>query len=263
MRVDEEGATRRVHDDLLGYLASREIPFQEIKPRNAQDLLEALAQIASLSQAGARPIIHLDTHGDKLHGLMVVASNEFVPWKTLIESLSVVNSATQNNLCVVSAACSSFNAILPIKIDRPCPFLLLIAPEREVSIGFVEDKTAPFYKSLFDGLDVINAYERHLKPNFRVFQSEYMLAVSLVRYIRDSCIGRGGDKRREDLLTQAMSSGIPNNRHNKRMVRKSAKSMTRPTQRLLDDYVHTFLMGRKVGFNIDDLESLARGAVRR
>ena len=47
---------------------------------------------------------------------------------------------------------------------------------------------------------------------------------------------------------------------NKRVLRKSVKHMTRPTQALVDGLVDTFLIGKKVGFDIDDLMNFAVAA---
>jgi hypothetical protein len=257
----ERGTTQRVHDDLLPYLNSIGLPFQAFNPQSAAELLATLDAIAGAASSGTKPIVHFDTHGNAKHGIYVAASGEFVSWVQLIERLRAINIATQNNLCVVSAACFSLHAIQPLKITQPCPFLMLIAPEREVTFGFIEDKTFGFYRDLFAGSNITTAFERHLAPALKIFHSERMLAISLTRYIRSSCIGKDGDRRREDLLTKALSGGIPNNRHNKRMIRKAAKVMTKPTQRLIDEYASTFLIGRKVEYTINDLEALARGAL--
>ncbi len=91
----------------------------------------------------------------------------------------------------------------------------------------------------------------------RLFHCEKSLAIVLSRYIGDSCIGKGGDLRRERLLTEVLTNGVPNNRANKRMLRKSLKHVTRPTQALLDRLVDTFLLGKQVGFNVDDLVKFA------
>jgi hypothetical protein len=256
----EKGTTRRIHEDLLPYLASIKLPFQKFEPKSARDLLDYLDSIAAAASVGMRPIVHFDTHGTAKDGLFISASAEFVAWGDLIAKLRTINVITQNNLCVVSAACCSLNAIRPLKITEPCPFLLLVAPEREVSFGFVEDNIVSFYQKLFDGLDIMNAFNETLVPTFRLFHSERMLAVVIAKYIRDSCIGKGGELRREVLLTRALSGGHPNNRHNKRKIRKAAKTMVKPSQRLIDEYVEIFLIGKKVGFTITDLESLARSA---
>jgi len=261
LRPNERGTTQRVHDDLLPYLNSIGLPLQEFNPQSASELLAMLDAIARAATSGTRPIIHFDTHGNATHGIWIAASGEFVSWIHLIDKMRAINIATQNNLCVVSAACFSLNAIRPLKITQPCPFLMLIAPEQEVSFGFIEDSTFGFYQDLFAGSDITTAFENNLVPALKIFHSERMLAISLTRYIRDSCIGKGGDRRRKDLLTKALSGGIPNNRHNKRMIRKAAKAMTKPTQRLIDGYAATFLIGRKVEYTISDLEALARGAL--
>jgi hypothetical protein len=135
---------------------------------------------------------------------------------------------------------------------------MLIAPEKEVCFGFIEDNTVGFYRDLFDGKGVVAAFENNLSPLLTLFHSERMLATVLIRYIRDSCIGKGGDKRREDLLTMAMARGIPNNRQTKRALRKSTKIMTKPTQRLVDEYASIFLIGKKAPFTVEELEAVAR-----
>lgn len=263
LRPDERGTTRRVHDDLLPYLNSIGLPFREFSPQSAAEVLAMLDAIASAATGGTRPLIHFDAHGNATRGIYIAASGEFVSWIHLIDRLRKINIATRNNLCVISAACFSLNAIRPLRITQPCPFLILIAPEHEVSFGFVEDKISGFYRDLFAGSDLTMAFERNLSPALKVFHSERMLAISLTRYIRDGCIGKGGDRRREDLLTGALSGGIPNNRHNKRMIRKAAKAMTKPSQGLLDKYASTFLMGRKLAYTIADLEALAHGALAK
>jgi hypothetical protein len=261
VRPDERGTTQRVHDDLLPYLNSVGLPLQELSPQSASELLAMLDAIAREATRGTKPIIHFDTHGNATHGIYIAASGEFISWVQLIDTLRAINVATQNNLCVISAACFSLNAIRPLKITQACPFLMLIAPEQEVSFGFIEDNTFRFYQDLFAGSDITAAFEKNLSPALKVFHSERMLAISLTRYIRDNCIGKGGGRRREDLLTKVLSGGIPNNRYNKKMIRKVAKAMTKPSQRLIDEYAMTFLIGRKVEYTIDDLEALARGAL--
>src|ERR1035437_3379246 len=115
LRPNERGTTQRVHDDLLPYLNSIGLPLQEFNPQSASELLAMLDALARAATSGTRPIIHFDTHGNATHGIWGAASGEFVSWIHLIDKMRAINIATQNNLCVVSAACFSLNAIRPLK----------------------------------------------------------------------------------------------------------------------------------------------------
>jgi hypothetical protein len=137
---------------------------------------------------------------------------------------------------------------------------MLIAPEHEITFGFIEDNMFRFYQAVFTDLSIVKTYEQHLSAQMRLFHCEKSLAIVLSRYIGDSCMGKGGDLRRKRLLTEVLTSVVPNNRANKRMLSKSLKHMMRPTQALLDRLVDTFLLGKQVGFNIDDLMKFAVSA---
>ena len=260
LKPGEEGTTRRVIEDLTPFFDSIGLPHQYWTPGSAADLDAFLGAIAQAATAGMCPIVHFDMHGSERLGLYVAASGEFVSWDRLIRKLRAINVATQNNLCVVSACCFGFHAVRALQIMEPSPFYMLIAPEHEISFGFVEDNMFRFYEHVFTDLNIIETYEQRLSAQMRIFHCEKALAIVLSRYIGESCIGKGGDLRRERLLTEVLKSGVPNNRANKRMLRKSLKYMTRPTQALLDRLVNTFMLGKQVGFNIDDLAKFAVSA---
>jgi hypothetical protein len=141
-----------------------------------------------------------------------------------------------------------------------CPFYMLIAPQNEITAGFLEDNLFNFYSNAFTALNIVEPYERCLAKSMALFHCEKMLAIVLSRYIGDSCIGRGGAARRECLLTEVLLKGVPSNRANKSLLRKSLKRMTRSTQALVDRLVDSFLLGKKVGFNVDDLLTFAVSA---
>ena len=136
----------------------------------------------------------------------------------------------------------------------------MLAPQKTVSFGFVEQATVAFYQDVFEGLNILGAYEKHLKPGLSVFHSEKMLAIVLARYFKFKCMGQGCRERREGLLTQAIASGVPNNRRSRRMVRSTAKAMTRPTPEIVNRYAHTFLIGKRIPFGFVELMKLIKGA---
>jgi hypothetical protein len=263
LRPDEKGTTDRVHDDLQPYFVSIGLPFHSFEPKSASELLGALDAIAKRAKAGLRPIVHFDTHGSKKDGLLIAASQEYISWRRLIEALRSINIATSNNLCVVSAACFGMHAITEISIGSPAPFFALIAPESAVTFGFVEQRTAPFYERVFKGLDIVSAHEQYLAPSFKLFLCEKMLLVGLAKYVRNHCIGQGRKKRIEDLLTKAVADGLPNTRQNRRIARRTAKKVIKPDQALIEQYVQSFLIGKKVDVTIEEIVGLAQGPSHR
>jgi hypothetical protein len=178
-----------------------------------------------------------------------------------VNSLRPINIATKNNLCVVSAACCSWGAIKKITVTKPSPFFILVAPEEPVTFGFIEDNTSRFYEKVFRELDIVSAYQEYFAPELNIFHCEKVLAVALTRYVLNNCTGKGGKDRRENLMTQYFSeTGLPNTRHNRRMIRKTTKATTRPSQKLIDRYVNTFLIGKRIDFGIDKLMTLVAKA---
>jgi hypothetical protein len=138
----------------------------------------------------------------------------------------------------------------------------LIAPKNEVSSGFLEDNIVAFYKSLFEGREVVEAHKRHLAPNLELFHCERMLAYMLARYVRDYCTGKGGNKRREQLLTKAVEANYVHNRSDLRRIRRGAKAWTRPSQAMIERFANgfgsKFLMGKPIGFDIDDVMTFTK-----
>jgi hypothetical protein len=258
----DQGVTRRIQEDLMPYLDRIGISHSTHEPQTADQLREMLNQIAQKAAAGLRPVLHFDTHGNMTHGIKLDGSREFVSWLDLVKSLRAISIATRNNLCVISGACFSMKASRQVTLSTPCPFFILIAPENEVSSGFLGDNTVAFYKSLFEGGDILKAHAQHLAPNLALHYCERMLAYILAYYVRDYCVGKGGNKRREQLLTKAVAANYVHNRSDRRRVRRRAKEWTRPSQAMVErfasSYAFKFLMGKPVGFDIDDVMRIVR-----
>lgn len=257
LRPGEEGTTRRVTEDLFPYLNSIGLQHQYWSPATSDALDQALDAIAEAGTEGMCPIVHFDMHGSERSGLLIAASGEHFSWDRLYNKLRRINITTANNLCVISTCCFGFHMIKSLRITEACPFYMLIAPEREITLGFIEDSVFKFYRDVFLQGGIIEYYERYLSNSMKIFHSEKVLAIVLSRYIGESCIGKGGAERRERLLTDVLASGVPGNRSNKRLIRKSLKGLLQPSQALVDRFVETFLLGKQVGFNIDDLTSFA------
>ena len=68
--------------------------------------------------------------------------------------------------------------------------------------------------------------------------------------------------RRERLLTEAISERrLPNNRNMRRSIRKQVKILIRPSQALVDRYVRSFLIGKKVVFALADIMKQVREGI--
>ena len=152
---------------------------------------------------------------------------------------------------------------MEISIRNPAPFFALIAPENIVTFGFVERRTVPFYEKIFKGLDVVSAHKQYLAPSFSLFLCEKMFLVSFTKYVRNYCMGKGREKRIEDLVTQAVAGGLPNTPQNRRMARRMAKQSIKPDQALLDRYAQTFLIGKKLDVSIEQIINLAQGRAQQ
>jgi hypothetical protein len=125
--------------------------------------MAALDTIAEEAKAGAKPIIHIDTHGSDKGGIFIEETKEYVPWTLLYRKLQAINVHTSDNLCVVSAACFSYIVLREIDVVSATPFYLLVAPPREVTFGFVEDNIVKFYRQTFDTLQIVDAFKHYLR----------------------------------------------------------------------------------------------------
>jgi hypothetical protein len=215
------------------------------------DILEELAWHAS--EHGMRPLLHFDMHGNKEEGLHIFQSSEYFSWNELYTNLQGLNKATGNNLVIIGAACFGLRSIMPIKLDKPAPFFVLLAPEEEVCVGFSEDNVQPFYRDLFASGSLDAAYSRHLSDEFKYFHCEKMLFIVVAKYIRAGCKGKSAQERREQLLTDVFSQGMEKTEANLSSVRKKIKEGLKPDQSLLDRYAKIFLAGRTCSFNMQQL----------
>jgi hypothetical protein len=257
---DERQSTEQVLTFLEPFLQAKQIPFVKVEPKTAAELYEFLTLIEHRAKAGLRPIIHFDTHGGQTDGLYIAASREFVPWRELVQRLRPVNVATQNNVCIVSAACFSLHTIMELDITAATPFFVMFAPQHTVTFGFIEERMFGFYEDVFTSQDMMLAHERHLAPNLEGYHCQRLLLKSLIGYIRDSCTGRGRRKRVRSLVRKSLGPGKkhPDTPELRRVARRVARAVIRPNQALIDRYARPFLMGQKLSIGISEILPFAR-----
>lgn len=248
------GPTRRMTEDVSAHANRLDFQFSRVDVKSRSELIDVLGQInISAKEHGLRPILVFDAHGDRDAGLTLSEPGEEVTWAELSAHLQQINISTNNNLCVIGAACFSLHAIAPSKLDQAAPFFVLLAPEHEVSVGYLEQNVPPFFDRLFTHGSLDDAYSRYLSDAFRYFHCEKMLFIVVAKYIRDACKGKSLAERRERLITEVFMQGMPNTQATRKAIRAKLKAGLKPNQALLDRYVRTFLVGRSCSFTMEQL----------
>jgi hypothetical protein len=249
LSASEQGPTRRVLEDLEPFFDRLGLPFQLRDVKTAPELYTALD---SLANPKVKPILQLDMHGRK-EGLLLSGSSEIAAWEEVVPRLRAINIASEGNLCVVAGVCFALYAIKEASISQPSPVNILVAPDREVQTGKLEDGLTGFYKSLLSDGEISAAFTEHLGDPFKLFNAEGFFVIALRKYIRSFCKGKGGAVRRERLLTEILFAGRPRSPQNLREIRRQVRDKIKPDQELVDRYAHTFLLGRACPFSIDEL----------
>lgn len=256
---DEAGPTRRMIESINNFFDGR-TPIEHLHANSSSELKIKIGRLAiKAMQNGMRPMIVIDMHGNKDKGVRIAKTSEFVPWRVLSNCLRGLNIATKNNLVVISHACFGLHAISPISINEAAPFYVLLAPEKEVKVGFLEDNCVNFFKELVNTGIIDVAYNKWLKEKFEYFHCEEMLFISMAKYIDDGCKGKTAKERRERLLSEAVDQGLVKNLAD---ARRTIKKGLNPTQKLLDKYSNAFLLDRNCSFKIDEILAALEDANR-
>lgn len=258
----EAGPTQRITEDLDSLMNTLKLGFQVIDITSKERFEEILIDLTHHANASQmRPMLHIDMHGCAENGLLVSETNEYISWGFAAALLRELNVATQNNLCIVCAACFGLRAIMPIKLNQATPFFILLAPEEEVKVGFLLDNIVPFYNCLFQTGSIATAYSRNLSDKFKYFHCEKMLFIIVAKYIKEQCRGKGVQKRRERLLTEIFNDQSDEFKSQKiTEARAKLKDDLKPDQSLLDRYAKTFLISRSCSLTFDALLNFVESA---
>lgn len=200
------------------------------------EVLEALHRRAVVDRW--RPILHLEIHGLSGAGLKLEPSGEFITWMGLVDACRPINEATGNNLIVVLAACSSYEAILSVQWRELTPFSYLIAPATEVATADIMDSFPRFYRTLFESLSIDEA-RKHLPAQYCNYNAEEMFVRSYANYIVQSCTSQARQERAEEILTGVLDH-VPY--ADKKKTRKEAKRKLVPTAADFERFHRRFLL---------------------
>lgn len=256
LRDNEQGVARRVLEDLQPLCVSRQLPFACYSPTNGTDFLKSLDDIASHAQTGLLPLIHLDTHASAEDGIKISRSGEHVGWPEIAAKLRVINRITGNNLCVVSGACNSFSLVGQVDINQTTPAFILLAPEKEIAAGEIEDSTVGFYRDMLDNEDILTSRDKWFGRRLRTYHCEKFLAIILAKYLNNAAVGRQLERRKEHLVTLALEGREDHATPEVlRALRAAAKAQLKPSEDLIERFRATFLVGKQPGFTIAELKA--------
>lgn len=217
------------------------IELHEVKSK--AHVLNILRDIETRVGGDFRPIIHFETHGNPELGLYINDSDEFISWSEIIIHLREINIKTNNNLVVVLSSCHGLNAIKPIEIFEPSPFLILIAPEKEVKAGFIDDQIRAFYTTLFSSNSFLSAMKT-INEKFVLFYSEKYFTISVVNYFKLSCSGKGAKQRKERLISEALKNIQGPSKKQLKLVRKRVKEFIKPNRHAFKRISEKFIIDK-------------------
>jgi hypothetical protein len=253
----QKGTTRRIVEDLEVYAARNDIYLELDEPDSVAQFRSVFANIRGKMPPGVGAILHLDMHGSIEKGLNIVASNEFISWAELSRLSAELNLHMRNNLLLLLPVCHGVQLIRHIDMSKNAPFNVFIASKEELDAGFIADTFMPFYKQLTTDGNIISAFNEFLSDKMLLVHSEKIFLVGMARYFRHKCLGKGGQERRETLLTEVLKR-TPKNRQSRRSHRARIKDFTKPRPELFERYVTTFLCGRRPSYSFTDVLDFAR-----
>ncbi|RYH05914.1 hypothetical protein [Tropicimonas sp. IMCC6043] len=260
----EIGPSRRILEDLEGLASAGGFPVFAYAVRNRAEMSDLFGQLTVEAEQGLRPVLHVDAHGTVAEGLLLAPSGERVGWSELIEDLRGLNVATANNLTCIFALCFGLHLYKQVSLKRPVPAYLFCAPPEEISVGFLEAQTLAFYREMNRSSNVTAAFELTLGGVMQSFHCQGLFLQSLLRYIRTYCIGRMRQDRLERMVTAVFQrDGIANPSSTQlKQARREIREALKPSQKTIDLFAPSFLIGRAPAFTYADLDRVLKRSDR-
>jgi hypothetical protein len=257
---DERGPSQRMIEDIETLALSNEnFRFEIMEIGSAADMLDTLSLIAERCRSGLRPILHFDCHGSEALGVNLAPSGENLGWATLADALREINVAAKNNICCIFGVCFGMHLSMDLALSKPTPYFLTIAPEREIAVGILEEKFPRFYNALYETGNITASYQTTLAPDLSAFQCQEVFGKAFATYIVNHTSGSAMKLRRESLLTRLLALlGLETpSPHQLDQARKHIRTGLKLTQEQVDHFANIFLIGRKPGFGLVEIQRLA------
>lgn len=246
---EETGPTRRILEDLS---TAAGFPVIQYSVHDTAELEAVFDEITARARSeGLRPILHVDAHGTAEEGLLLAPSGDRISWSNIIDHMRQLNVATENNLVCVFALCYGLHLYREVSLSQPVPAYFFIAPERKVTVGFLEQQTLEFYRAVNENANVTTSFEATLKDQMQFFHCQGVFFQTLVRYIKQHCKGRAKGERLERMVSAVLErDGISEPTADQlRQIRQDIKAALKPDQSVVDYFASRFLIGRPAAFD--------------
>jgi hypothetical protein len=213
---NDETRTGKVLADFLGSLDERVSCGVGITYMTCEHRGEFIEQIGLLSRAAVDeefcPVIHIECHGDKVHGLQFANGSE-MSWRELAAVLADLNRATGFNLLVVVSACYGGHLLSELVCGHPAPCLALIGPTDEVSPADIMAGFMRFYRELFASLSASQAVAALRSVSLDsgewfVEHAEAWYETLVIAYVKEHCNRSAVRERALKLRRQALRDGL-------------------------------------------------------
>lgn len=225
--------------------------------RSEAEFWLCLGNIESECKFGWKALVHIEAHADK-RGLEVPNPGSpdasIVPWNFLVHHLRAINVASDFNLGVFVAACEGIEAIRPMTIKKPAPYMFLVGPIAPIPAGELETAERDFYDQILSGTDLNTAFAR-LPRTFNSFLAQRFFAITYARVLKKQSFGRRRIERVNSLVKMALpGDAAPEQLRN---VREMAKLFSRPDRERFEAAQRAYLPGG-VSYDFEELVEMAR-----
>ncbi|HIA3650320.1 TPA: hypothetical protein ACWP79_004240 [Escherichia coli] len=160
--------------------------IQYIPVASKDEFIDLMGEIRILMQVnqGFRPIIDIETHGNKME--VGFADNSRMPWGELMDILRGINEICKNELVVFLACCEGYHFIKSTTISRYSPCGYLFSPQEKISVLNVINATIEFFNEITTNGDLDVAADLMKLREIYCFKSEiFFLNVLTIALIND------------------------------------------------------------------------------
>ncbi len=248
------GGAKRIYETVTnidGYLGPLKTNYDET--RAPEVFLETLKNIENNIRPDSIPLIHIDAHAHKHHGLHF-SDGIFLSWDEVVEALAGINEKISNKLFLVFCACSAFFINSKLHPNSKAPFSFCVSPYSEITLAQLEDIIPNFYHALVGNNSISNAVAA-CAGMLHPISSDIFLKDIMVRMMMTT-MGKEGRIRREYLLSEIIhQSQQP---VDKKHARAHIKAKLKLSNSDVQSFSRTYLCGRAAPFTADDIIKEAR-----
>lgn len=188
------------------------VQLELIECESARHFLELLGSLEAQARVqGAVPLLHVECHGHKEHGLEFANGSE-LSWQHLYEALVSLNRASHFNLLTVFSACFGAYFLDRMSTVEPAPCFALIAPSDTVRPHEIMSGFRIFYSTFFArqdaGIALSALLRQRLERGYWFGQrAEFWFHRVAIGYAREYCSRRATRRRVKRLYRSLLGRG--------------------------------------------------------